>query len=136
MEPESLTIAILKEIRDNTAKTNDRLDHLTERVDHLTERVDHLTERVDHLTERVAGVEEGMHGLTARVDAMAATQIRQEVILMRLAEASERHEEGIKTLIRVTDRINDRIDNLVEGALGQTVRDHEKRLRRLEGRND
>lgn len=122
MEPESLTIAILKEIRDNTAKTNDRLDH--------------LTERVDHLTERVAGVEEGVHGLTARVDAMAATQIRQEVILVRLAEASERHEEGIKTLIRVTDRINDRIDNLVEGAIGQTVRDHEKRLRRLEGRND
>ena len=98
MEENSLTLAILRDIRDNTAATrtevadlNLRVDHLTERVDHLTERVDHLTERVDHLTERVDQVvqEQIRQGTTMieilrvqgkLVDAVVALDQRQLVL--------------------------------------------------------
>ena len=128
MEENSLTIAILREIRDNTAKTNDRLDHLTERVDHLTERVDHLTERVD--------------AQGAQIDTMASVQIRQaqqltEItgILREHSDRFDRHEAALTALVRETRRIHDRIDHIYEGPLAVTLRDHEARLRRLEGRN-
>ena len=135
MEENSLTLAILREIRDNTARTNERVDHLTERVDHLTERVDHLTERVDHLTERVDGQGE-------LLQTMAAVQVRQEALLQKLVDASLRHEETLQRheialhgIHRELGRIHDRIENVFEGPLSTTVRDHETRLRRLEGRD-
>jgi len=75
MEENSLTLAILREIRDNTARTNERVDHLTERVDHLTERVD---------------------GQSELLQTMAAVQIRQEQALIKLTEIVERHDESLK----------------------------------------
>lgn len=120
MEENSLTIAILREIRDNTAKTNDRLDHLTERVDHLTERVD---------------------AQGAQMNTMASVQIRQaqqltEItgILREHSDRFDRHEAALTALVRETRRIHDRIDHIYEGPLAVTLRDHEARLRRLEGR--
>ena len=114
MEENSLTLAILREIRDNTARTNERVDHLTERVDAQGELL----------------------------QTMAAVQVRQEALLQRLVEASLRHEQ---TLTRHEDalygihgelrRIHERLDNVFEGPLSSTVRDHETRLRRLEGRD-
>jgi uncharacterized coiled-coil protein SlyX len=122
MDPTDLTLAILREIRDNTAKTNDRLDHLTGRVDHLTDRVD---------------------AQGAQLDTMAAVQIRQaqqltEItgILREHSERFDRHEEALLALVRETRRIHDRIDHVYDGPLSTTVRDHEARIRRLEGRND
>ncbi|MEZ4394889.1 MAG: hypothetical protein R3A48_27750 [Polyangiales bacterium] len=113
MDESSLTIAILREIRDNTARTNERVDHLTERVDHLSERVDHLTDRVD------------VHG--ELLQTMAAVQIRQEALL-------QRHDDALCTIIVELRRVHDRIDHVYEGPLTGTLRDHESRLRRLEGR--
>jgi hypothetical protein len=114
MEENSLTLAILREIRDNTARTNERVDHLTERVDHLTERVD---------------------GQSELLQTMAAVQIRQEQALIKLTEIVERHDESLKGIHGELRRIHDRIDNVFEGPLSTTVRDHESRLRRLEGRD-
>jgi len=121
MDENSLTLAILREIRDNTARTNERVDHLTERVDHLTERVD---------------------GQGELLQTMATVQIRQEALLQRLVESSMRHEKilerqdeallGIHGELR---RIHDRIDHVYEGPLSSAVRDHEARIRRLEGRD-
>ena len=67
MEENSLTIAILREIRDEVRGT--RTD-LGARIDHLTDRVDHLTDRVDSL-----------ESLTST---MATVKIRQEQLLVRL----------------------------------------------------
>jgi phage shock protein A len=121
MDENSLTLAILREIRDNTARTNERVDHLTERVDHLTERVD---------------------GQGELLQTMAAVQVRQEALLQKLVDASLRHEETLQRhevalhgIHRELGRIHDRIDNVFEGPLAGTVRDHETRLRRLEGRD-
>ena len=125
MDENSLTLAVLREIRDEVRGT--RAD-LTERVDHLTERVDHLTERVDHLTERVDGQGE-------LLQTMAAVQIRQEQALIKLTEIVERHDESLKGIHGELRRIHERIDNVFEGPLSTTVRDHETRLRRLEGRD-
>lgn len=119
MEENSLTIAILREIRDEIRTT---------RTD-LTDRIDRLTDRVDHLTDRVGSLE----SLTST---MAAVQVRQEQVLVRLAEASERHETALLELVRETRRIHDRIDNIYEGPVSSTLRDHETRIRRLEGRDD
>ena len=114
MEENSITVAILREIRDNTARTHERVDHLTEHVDHLTDRVD---------------------GLSSRVDAMAAVQIRQEQVLLRLADIAVRHEEALQNVGNQLERIHARIDNIFDGPVVGTLRDHETRLRRLEGRD-
>ncbi len=107
MEENSLTLAILREIRDNTARTNERVDHLTERVDAQGELL----------------------------QTMAAVQIRQEQALIKLTEIVERHDESLKGIHGELRRIHERIDNVFEGPLSTTVRDHETRLRRLEGRD-
>ena len=114
MEENSLTLAILREIRDNTARTNERVDHLTERVDAQGELL----------------------------QTMAAVQIRQEALLQKLVEASlrhvqtlTRHEVALHGIHGELRRIHERIDNVFEGPLSSTVRDHETRLRRLEGRD-
>ena len=59
---------------------------------------------------------------------MAAVQIRQEALLRR-------HDDALGTIIVELRRIHDRIDNVYEGPLSTAVRDHELRLRRLEGRD-
>ena len=121
MEENNLVIAILREIRDNTARTNERVDHLTERVDHLTERVD----------------AQGAH-----INTLAAVQIRQAQQLGEIAdilrghtERFDRHEEILRALVHETQRIHARIDHIYEGPVVYSLRDHEARLRRLEERS-
>jgi uncharacterized coiled-coil protein SlyX len=111
MEENSLTLAVLREIRDEVRTT--RTD-LTERFDHLTERVDHLTERVD---------EQG-----SLLQTIASVQIRQEALL-------QRHDDALGSIVHELRRIHERIDHVYEGPLTSAVRDHETRLRRLEGRD-
>lgn len=122
MEENSLTLAILREIRDNTAKTNNRVDALSDRVDALSDRVGAL----ETLTNTMATVQVAQ--------AQQLTEISET--LRRLVEIAERHEARIDLLTAEVRGTNARIDNLVEGALGSTVRDHELRLRRLEARTD
>lgn len=86
MEENGLAIAIIREIRDNTAKTNDRLDHLNERVD----------------------------AQVAQMDTMAAVQIRQAQqrteITGILREHSERFDRHESALVGETRRIDEPID--------------------------
>jgi hypothetical protein len=111
MEENSLTLAVLREIRDEVRTT--RTD-LTSRFDHLTSRFDHLTERVD---------EQG-----SLLQTIAAVQIRQEALL-------QRHDDALGSIVHELRRIHDRIDHVYEGPLTSAERDHETRLRRLEGRD-
>jgi hypothetical protein len=111
MEENSLTLAVLREIRDEVRTT--RTD-LTSRFDHLTSRFDHLTERVD---------EQG-----SLLQTIAAVQIRQEALL-------QRHDDALGSIVHELRWIHERIDHVYEGPLTSAVRDHETRLRRLEGRD-
>ena len=104
MEEDSLTHAVLREIRDEVRTT---------RTD-LTERVDHLTGRVD---------EQG-----SLLQTIAAVQIRQAALL-------QRHDDALGSIVHELRRIHDRIDDVYEGPLTSAVRDHEPRLRHLEGRD-
>ena len=126
MEENSLTIAILREIRDEVRTT---------RTD-LTDRIDRLTDRVDHLTDRVGSLE----SLTSAMAAVQITQAKQlteiTAILREHSERFDRHEVALLDLVRETRRIHDRIDNIYEGPVSSTLRDHETRIRRLEGRDD
>ncbi len=58
MNPTDLTIEILKDIRDEGRKRNERLDNTNARLDALTEklsgRVDSLAEHVDQLGEELS----------------------------------------------------------------------------------
>lgn len=118
MGESSLTVAILREIRDETRATR------TE----LSERIDHLTERVD--------------AQGALLHTVANVQIRQEALLQRLVDSSlrhetmlERHEGALHSIHHELGRIHDRIDHIYEGPLSGALRDHEVRLRRLEERD-
>jgi predicted nuclease with TOPRIM domain len=136
MEENSLTLAILREIRDNTAATSTEVARLNLRVDHLTERVDHLTERVDHLTERVDQVvqEQIRQGTTMieilrvqgkLVDAVVALDQRQIVL-----------ERAVGQVVTELKQVNDRLDHVLTGPLGSFVRAHDRRLDDLEHRVD
>ena len=52
-----LTVQILREIRDEARKTNERLGCVEEEARKTNARLDHLSEQMDHLTGRVNAVE-------------------------------------------------------------------------------
>jgi chromosome segregation ATPase len=54
MEPNDVTIHILREIRDEVHHTNERLDQTNERLDKLTGRVDETNGRIDTLREELS----------------------------------------------------------------------------------
>ena len=62
MEPENLTLAVLKQIRDAVTETNARLDQTNARLDQTNQRIDHLS---DDLGRRI--VESEMRTATALV---------------------------------------------------------------------
>lgn len=112
---EELTLAILKEIRDDLRdvkasgrKTVERLDTTVARLDTTVERLDTTVERLDTTIERL--------------DRLERRQVETEVRL-----ATE--------LVSVVGAVNSlRATILEDRALRHTVDDHEARLRVLEGK--
>jgi hypothetical protein len=117
MTDEPLTVAILREIRDEVRKTNDRLDAVNDR---LSGRLDTTNERLDRV------VQEQVRLATAFVQ-MEATQREMQVVQRDMA--------GIMgVLVREVRQLNQRLDHVLIGPLGTQVRDHETRIGRLEER--
>ena len=115
MEESGLTLAILREIRDNTAKTNERVDHLTERVDQVVhEQIRQGTTMIE-----VLRVQERL------VDAVVAIDQRQGVM-----------ERCMGQVVTELQRVNARLDNVFAGPLGGYVRAHDQRIDALEHRVD
>ncbi|MBX3232478.1 MAG: hypothetical protein KIT84_16005 [Labilithrix sp.] len=94
-----LTVAILREIRDEVRKTNDRIDQTNDRLDRVVEQ-----------------------------------QIRHATAIVGLEAAQRDTAEILRGLVRVVQEHNARIDNVILGPMGETVREHETRLRRVEER--
>jgi chaperonin cofactor prefoldin len=88
--------AILRQLAQAQARTEQRLEALTERVDALAQaqarteqRLEALTERVDALAQAQARTEQRLEALTERVDALAQAQTRTEQRLAEVAAAVE-----------------------------------------------
>jgi uncharacterized coiled-coil protein SlyX len=96
MNPTDITIDILKSIRDEARKTNERLESLehttNERFDRLEERLDRHEKILEH------------HGQ----------------ILEHHSQILERHEKALGLLIGEVRNLGGRIDNIVSGQLGVT----------------
>ena len=110
MNPTDITIDILKSIRDEARKTNERLESLehttNERFDRQEERLDRHEKILEH------------HGQ----------------ILEHHSQILERHEKALGLLIGEVRNLGGRIDNIVSGQLGEKVRDLDLRVTALESR--
>lgn len=108
MEPTDLTIELLKGIRDEGRKTNERIDGTNARLDALSEtlsgRVDSLTERVDQMREELSRriVESEIRTATAIAD--LAGNVRELTSFLKqtndLRPRVEQCEDDIKTIKR------------------------------------
>ncbi|MEW5848499.1 MAG: hypothetical protein AB2A00_06775 [Myxococcota bacterium] len=99
-----LNTEILKEIRDALRGTNQRLDQTNERLDQTNQRVDQLAQH----------------------------QIRMSTQLAELTGVARESLQLTGMLVKEVNRLSDRVDHVLVGPLGSTVRDHEERIRRLE----
>ncbi len=103
-----LTTEILIEIRDEIRGTNARLEGTNDRLDRTN----------------------------ARLDRVVAEQIRHGTAIVAV-EAGQRHmeerlAETINGVTRAVEGIHKRIDNVLASGVGQTVREHESRIQRVE----
>jgi hypothetical protein len=105
MKPKDITVEILKQIRDEARKTNERLDKTNERLDKTNERLDHVET-----------------SLGARLDRMERRQTESDLRLSSELVAV------VQAVDKVRDLLADRLD------LSKKVDDHEKRLAVIEGR--
>ena len=112
-----LTVAILREIRDEIRTTNERMDAL--RVG-LSERIDGLSERQDRTNDRL--------------DLVVQEQIRLSTGFVEMQEIQRETAEILGHLVREMHQHNERLDNVLVGPMGKQVRDHERRLGSLEER--
>ena len=104
--PEDLSTQILVQIRDELRGMREAQDRTNERLDRTNERLDRvIQEQIRHATAIVA-LEQGQHELVA----------------------------GQTAIVSELKRLNDRIDNVLTGALGETVRAHEDRISSVENR--
>lgn len=110
-----LTTQILIDIRDEICGTNARLESMNERLDRTNERLDRTNERFGRVVEE---------------------QIRQATAIVALKvgqrHMEERLSETIHGVTRAVEGVNARIDNVLVGGVGQTVREHESPIRRVE----
>ncbi|MBM4776394.1 MAG: hypothetical protein GQE15_01715 [Archangiaceae bacterium] len=108
MEPTDLTIEILKGIRDEGRKTNERIDDTNARLDALAEtlsgRVDSLSEHVDQMREELSRriVESEIRTATAITD--LAGNVRELTSFLKqtndLRPRVEQCEDDIRTIKR------------------------------------
>ncbi|MEZ4394888.1 MAG: hypothetical protein R3A48_27745 [Polyangiales bacterium] len=131
MEENSVTIEILREIRNEMRATREEL-HATREELHATR--EELTERQDQTNHRL--------------DRVVQEQIRQGTTLVEMRQVQERLVDAVvaidarqmsmeRTMGRVVtelQQVNTRLDHVLTGPLGRAVRGHDERLDDLEHR--
>lgn len=112
MEPTNLTIEILKSIRDEGRKTNERLDQTNQRLDQTNQRLDETRESLvesirdlrDELSQRI--VESEMRTATAIVDLSGA--VKEMVSVLRTSsDLRPRVEKCEQEIERLKGRLPD-----------------------------
>ncbi|MER2563805.1 MAG: hypothetical protein ABTQ32_23950 [Myxococcaceae bacterium] len=104
MEPTDITIEILKGIRDEGRKTNERIDDTNSRLDGLSGRVDSLAEHVDQLGEELSRRIVESEIRTAKAIADLADNVRELTSFLKqtndLRPRVEQCEDDIKSIKR------------------------------------
>lgn len=108
-----LTLAILREIRDEIRKTNTRLDATNGRLDGTNERLDATNERLDRVVHE---------------------QIRHSTAIVELEAGQREIVTVLKGMAHAIEGLNMRLDNVLLGPLGDKVRNLDSRMQRVEGR--
>ncbi len=112
-----LSIEILKQIRDEMRMTRQELGAKIEQTNTRLDRV--VNEQIRHATA-IVELERGQGNLERGQVAIVA--------------ALERLFDGQEKVVGELRRINARIDNVLVGPMGESVRDHDARVTRLETR--
>jgi two-component system CheB/CheR fusion protein len=115
VEPSDITVEILKSIRDEIRKTNERLDGTNERLESTNQRLDGTNERLESTNQRLDGTNE-------RLDRLERRQTEAEV---RVASELTAVAHAVRDL---RDILLDRLD------LRDEVKALERRLAELERR--
>ena len=100
---EELTTQILIEIRDGIRQTNERIGSTNERLDKTNERLDKTNERLDRVVQE---------------------QIRHATAIVGLERAQRDMIDALMTMNANITGLNDRLDHVLIGPLGTTVRKH------------
>jgi hypothetical protein len=103
-----LTNEILIEIRDEIRAT--RTD-LGARIDQTNSRIDRTNDRLDRVVQE---------------------QIRQATAIVAIEAGQREMNETLVGVSREIRSLNSRIDNVLTGSVGSTVKEHESRIRRVE----
>jgi prefoldin subunit 5 len=118
-EVESLTVAILREIRDGVLDTNRRLDRTREE---LGAEIRDTNQRLDATNQRL--------------DQVVQEQIRQATLWAAMRLDQERMAEALVSMRDAIGGLNERIDHILVGPMGQSVRDLDRRMTSVEQRLD
>jgi hypothetical protein len=103
-----ILIDIREELRSTKATLGERIDNVSGRIDNMSTRVN---ERLDHVVE----------GL-----------VRQRTELVEVQGRQRETNEALAGIGRDIRGLNSRLDNVLVGPMGTTVKEHESRLRRVE----
>lgn len=123
MEENSITVAILREIRDELRTTrtglNERLDQSNERLDQTNERLDQTNERLDSVVHEQ--IRQGTSLIEMKrlqeklVDVAVAADGRQLAMERRLGR-----------VVTELQKLNSRLDNVLTGPLGTYLHAHDR----------
>lgn len=98
MEPADLTLQVLREIRDETKKTNQRIEQMNSQFNERFERMDHRFERMDQRFEVVETVLRDLaqqmvtlsRGVKSALEVRANTESRLEDLERRMTAVESR----------------------------------------------
>ncbi len=137
----------IKDIRDEARQTNARLDRVeyearetNARLDQTNAQLDQTNARLDRQSNAIAGLESAVvHGL-AETNAHLEQQSNaiaglESAVVHELGATNallERQSIAISSLDGAVRDLGSRMDNVLIGEMGKTVRDHEARIRDLE----
>ena len=135
-ETPDLTVAILREIRDEIRATNARLDVTNARLDETNTRLDRMfQEQIRHATAIVA-LEAGQRDLIGGQRELVAAVGRVVDAVVAVDRRVSALEQGQGRIVDELRAINGRLDRVLTGPMGTAVREHDARLDAVEARVD
>ena len=97
---------------------------------------DLTTEILIEIRDEIRGTNARLDRTNERLDCVVEEQIRHSTAIVALEVGQRRMEERLNDTIngvtRAVEGLNARIDNVLIGGVGQTVREHESRIQRVE----
>ena len=134
----SLLPSLLREIRDEVRGVRTELretrDALSERIDATNARLDRVVqEQIRHATA-IVELEKGQREILLRLEQHSVILNQHTAILNQHTAVLEQHTAALSLLIRRVEEQGSRIDNVLLGIPGQTLRELQNRMTVVETR--